>query len=245
MHRARVDDDDSGMRRRLLLPVVVACAVAIVLITAVQGPVLFGKPRLELIVPRVESTITSSPERSAPDTDIPPNPDPGSNGLLNPLSILIALGALVAAALVTVAFLIARAARRRKRLEPAHAGVSALPVQPTDHPQPESVDIAPELARGIERALGVLDTHADPQNAVIEAWLGLQQSAEDSGFHLRPSETPAEFTVRVLARDQSIAADLRTLLDLYQDVRFGDRRATASDIGTARTSLLAIQKAWA
>lgn len=232
------------MSRRLFLPVVLLCAVVVTLVAAVQGPIVFGEPRFDLVLPQSDTTMPPPSKDAPPGNEVPENTAPAPNGIFNPTTLLIALASLVAAALVALAFYIVRAIHRRRRIELSAAAVSTLPGEPAAEPLPESSTVAPALARGIERALTVLDTHPDPQNAIVEAWLGLQQSAEDSGLSLRASETPAEFTVRVLAREQSIDAELATLLALYQDVRFGDRPVTASEIEHARSALRTIQDVW-
>ncbi|QPZ39960.1 DUF4129 domain-containing protein [Paramicrobacterium chengjingii] len=232
------------MSRRYLFPAVVVCAVLVVVIAALQGPLVVGAPRIDLILPQVAATPPPATEPAAPGNTIPANDAPESPALLNPTTILFALGSLAAAALVIAGFLIVRALRRRQRDELDTAAVSTLSARQVDAATKEQTVEAPTVVRGIERALGALDAPGIPHDAIVEAWLGLQQSAEDSGVRLRASETPTEFTVRVLAREHSIADELSVLVSLYQSVRFGDRHPTASDIDSARSALLSIQEAW-
>ncbi|WP_167131635.1 DUF4129 domain-containing protein [Paramicrobacterium chengjingii] len=232
------------MSRRYLFPAVVVCAVLVVVIAALQGPLVVGAPRIDLILPQVAATPPPATEPAAPGNTIPANDAPESPALLNPTTILFALGSLAAAALVIAGFLIVRALRRRQRDELDTAAVSTLSARQVDAATKEQTVEAPTVVRGIERALSALDAPGIPHDAIVEAWLGLQQSAEDSGVRLRASETPTEFTVRVLAREHSIVDELSVLVSLYQSVRFGDRHPTASDIDSARSALLSIQEAW-
>ncbi|WP_166983589.1 DUF4129 domain-containing protein [Paramicrobacterium fandaimingii] len=232
------------MSRRHLFPGVIICAVLVIMIAALQGPLVVGAPRLDLIVPQLGSSLPPATEPAAPGNTVPENDAPESTGLLNPTIILFALGSLAAAALVITVFLIVRAVRRRRRAELDTAAVSTLPSAQEDAGDREQTISAPAVARGIDRALTALDERGVTHDAIVEAWLGLQQSAEDSGLRLRASETPTEFTVRVLAREQSIVNEVAVLVSLYQGVRFGDQRPTASDIDNARSALLSIREVW-
>lgn len=242
LHRARVPGSHRGMSNRRLLPLVIAGCIAVVIVAALQGPIVFGKPRFDLIMPGNGPDITLSPEPTQQGDEAPDTPTTQPHGLFDPTTILIAISALAAAAIVAAILLGVRALRRRRRGETSTADLSPLSAEPVD--TPPATPAPARLARGIQRSLDILDTAVDPQDAVIAAWLGLQESAEDAGYSAQVSETPAEFTVRVLARDDSIARDLRELLGLYQDVRFGDHRATASDITRARDALRAIREVW-
>src|ERR1700743_2085282 len=64
--------------------------------------------------------------------------------------------------------------------------------EPEAKPEPE------KLVTGVELALKVLDQGREPADAVVRAWLGLQQTAEGSGIVRRAAETPTEFTSRIL-----------------------------------------------
>lgn len=232
------------MSGRNLFPAVVVCAVLVVVIAALQGPLIVGAPRIDLIFPQVAATPPPATEPAAPENTIPAHDAPESTGPFRPTTILFALGSLAAAALVIAGFLIVRALCRRRRAELDTAAVSTLPSGRVDAATNEQTVEAPAVVRGIARALNALDAPGVPHDAIVEAWLGLQQSAEDSGVRLRASETPTEFTVRVLAREQGIVDELSVLVSLYQSVRFGDRHPTASDIDSARSALLSIQEAW-
>ena len=108
---------------------------------------------------------------------------------------------------------------------------------------PEVAD-APAVLRGIAAALVALDEHREPSDAVVQAWLGLQQAAEDAGFARSAAETPTEFTGRVLSRTGADRVALRRLLRLYLRARFGDGAITAVDATDAGDALRALEASW-
>jgi hypothetical protein len=102
----------------------------------------------------------------------------------------------------------------------------------------------PVLHRGLLRAADLLDDDREPRDAIVKAWIGLQEAAEDSGISRRPSETPTEFTSRVF---ESVAADrdaASTLLAVYLRVRFSRRDATESDVLAARDAIQRLRDTW-
>ena len=98
---------------------------------------------------------------------------------------------------------------------------SEIPIEP--EPEPDT----PALRTGIELALQVLDEQREPADAIVRAWLGLQETAEESGIVRRPAETPTEFTSRILSRAFADDRAVRTLLRLYLRTRFGDHPVTS------------------
>jgi hypothetical protein len=120
---------------------------------------------------------------------------------------------------------------------PAVAATQAL-AAPEPEPEPEA------LLSGIALALSVLDEQREPGDAVVRAWLGLEQTAEESGIVRRPSETPTEFTSRILRGAFAEDAALRTLLRLYLRSRFGDHPVTAADVSEVRDALQQLLASW-
>lgn len=105
-------------------------------------------------------------------------------------------------------------------------------------PEPE------KLLTGIELALAALDEGHEPADAVVRAWLGLQETAEESGIVRRPSETPTEFTSRILSGAFADDRAVRTLLRLYLRTRFGDHPVTARDVTEVREALAQLVSSW-
>ena len=102
----------------------------------------------------------------------------------------------------------------------------------------------PALRTGIELALQVLDEQREPADAIVRAWLGLQETAEESGIVRRPAETPTEFTSRILSRAFADDRAIRTLLRLYLRTRFGDHPVTTDDVAAVRAALQELVRTW-
>jgi Domain of unknown function (DUF4129) len=120
----------------------------------------------------------------------------------------------------------------------AVAAVSQVPAVP--EPEPD----APALLTGLELALRVLDEQRDPADAIVRAWLGLQEAAQESGIVRQPAETPTEFTSRIMSRAIADDRPVRTLLRLYLRTRFGDHPVTDNDVAAVRAALEELVAAW-
>lgn len=120
--------------------------------------------------------------------------------------------------------------RRRQRQ------VGVVPVQLADEEQPVDVDVFRKAAGG---ALDRLDGWAggDAGDAVVLAWLTLEQAAADCGSARQPHQTPTEFTAAVLGGLAVDAAALDRLRRRYQRARFSDHPVTAEDVQAAREAL--------
>jgi Domain of unknown function (DUF4129) len=102
----------------------------------------------------------------------------------------------------------------------------------------------PTLRRGLALASEALETDRTPRDAIVRAWVGLQEAAEDSGVSRRPAETPTEFTARVFAAVDADRDAAHTLLALYLRVRFGTHPAGAEELRTAKDAVAALRKSW-
>jgi hypothetical protein len=111
-----------------------------------------------------------------------------------------------------------------------------VPVEPEAKPE--------KLLTGIGLALQALDEQREPADAVVRAWIGLQETAEESGIVRRPSETPTEFTSRILSGAFADDRALRTLLRLYLRTRFGDHPVTDQDVAAVREALAQLLSTW-
>ncbi|WP_439902669.1 DUF4129 domain-containing protein [Microbacterium azadirachtae] len=89
-----------------------------------------------------------------------------------------------------------------------------------------------------------IDEHRDPSDAIVAAWVELEQVSARAGRARAESETPGEFTVRILRRRPGMDADLETLLALYESVRFGGVSADEQARTAARRCLAAIEEGW-
>jgi hypothetical protein len=140
-------------------------------------------------------------------------------------------------------YLIRRALRRsRVRSEEQDARLS--PITSPSPPSRTDEPVAPVVARGIERALQMLDDVREPSDAIVRAWLGLQEAAEASGAARRASETPGEYTTRIVTRFGTDHDAALTLLSLYQGVRFGGHPVDGATIELARSCLARLRDSW-
>lgn len=105
--------------------------------------------------------------------------------------------------------------------------VGAPPVQPH----------LPTLLDGLDDADARLRAALSAQDAVIAAWVALEEAAARSGVARDPAATPTEFTVEVLDHTPADRAATRRLLGLYLRARFGEERMTADDVGVATAAV--------
>jgi hypothetical protein len=118
------------------------------------------------------------------------------------------------------------------------AATSEIPIEP--EPEPDT----PAMRTGIELALQALDEQREPADAIVRAWLGLQETAAESGIVRRPAETPTEFTSRILGRAFADDRAVSTLLRLYLRTRFGDHPVTTGDVAAVRAALQELVRTW-
>jgi hypothetical protein len=91
----------------------------------------------------------------------------------------------------------------------------------------------PALREGLLDADEHLRRSLPPADAVIAAWVALEDAAGRSGIVRHPASTPTEFTVQVLDRTAADRGATRTLLALYLQARFGSDPMTPEDVRAA------------
>ncbi|MFD3445085.1 DUF4129 domain-containing protein [Microbacteriaceae bacterium 4G12] len=104
----------------------------------------------------------------------------------------------------------------------------------------DAVPELPVLLRGVEAARLSLGSVADPGDAVIAAWLSLEDAAAESGVRRHPAQTPTEFTLAILGSTRADADATRELLGLYHLARFSTHPVTADHVERASRCLGAI-----
>ncbi|WP_182253446.1 DUF4129 domain-containing protein [Microbacterium esteraromaticum] len=176
-----------------------------------------------------------------------PSPPPAEPQEPNLVLMIIGI-VLLAVAVTLVLIAIIRLARRL--LAALRDRMRALPeaaeteVETATAPSPEEPLDATAVQRGIAVALSSIAAHRDPGDAIVTAWLGLEETASDAGAGRGRSETPAEFTVRILTRRPGIDEPARILLRLYEQVRFGSTPADERMRREAERALAAIERGW-
>lgn len=145
---------------------------------------------------------------------------------------------LTTATLLAIALLVLHLVRRLRPAEerpapdvsPEHAGAGAAGTQDR-HPAVHA------LRDGVAAAAEHLRSPARPVDAVIAAWVRLEEAAASSGLPRHPAATPTEFTLAVLDRTHADRGASRVLLDLYLRARFGEEHLGADDVAAARRAV--------
>jgi hypothetical protein len=228
-------------RRTPVIVVATVLGLVVVAAAALQGRAEFTGPRWS-----PEFSIRSSPDHALIERMQRPT------GLASPvaqpaavdvdMTLLWIIGLLVV--LVGAALLWRYLVRRARAPEPvpANAVLTASEAAPAFDDDEQAAP--PVVRRGLAAALEVLETERVPADAIVRAWLGLEQAADDSGVHRRTAETPTEFTARIIGRVGVDPADVNTLVTLYQDVRFGGHAGDAGDVRAATNALQRLREAW-
>ena len=103
---------------------------------------------------------------------------------------------------------------------------------------------APAVRQGVREAQELLDTVADPTDAVLAAWVALEDAAARSGVPRRPADTPTELTSRVLAATEADEDAVTTLLALYHRARFSRVGVGPEAVVEARRCLGDLGRSW-
>ena len=97
-----------------------------------------------------------------------------------------------------------------------------------------------QLADAVETGLGSVDT-GTPSNAIVACWLALEKAAASAGVPRRATETPSEFTVRVLGAAAVSRPLLDQLAELYREARFSEHDLPESARAQAREALTVLR----
>ena len=238
--RSRPETDDLPRVRRqgpVSIALVTAIVALVALVSTVQGVPRVDPPDFTAISP---PAITAPPAASTSPGELPTAPpvDPGVSAALQ-----IVLALLLAAVLVLLGVWLLRRLLRwlRERRVYARTGVEVSEsVAGAPAPEPD----VQTIRRGIAAALVQMDADREPSDAIVAAWVGLEESAADAGMLRSPTETAGEFVTRILARDAAAATDIDELLRLYEGVRFGERSIDEADLRIARAALRRIEAVW-
>lgn len=176
---------------------------------------------------------TPEPQATAPD-------DPVREALeamevepwdLTWVGIVLAV-AVVLSALYLLVRLVRMIPRHRPEGMPDDAGV-----EPGQAVGPGVTPDLPALRDGVQGADAHLAGRVPPADAVIAAWVALEEAAGRSGVRRDPAATPTEFTVEVMDRAPVEPAAIRTLLVLYLRARFGTEPLGPDDVAAATAAV--------
>jgi hypothetical protein len=206
----------------------------VVLGAATATPWSFSPPQL----PSPEIAVPSHPQPLVPSSATPRLQQPP--GQLDPrwaiLVIVTLLGILIAA-------LFTLAVRRLLAIRREHTDTTAdnLTTGAAAGTIGDDVDL-PEMQDAVTRALAHLDRHARPRDAVVAAWVALEEAAARTGTRRDPAQTTTEFAGTVLAATPAPPAAVTRLRTLYQRARFTDRPIDTTAVTQARTALADIAR---
>lgn len=155
---------------------------------------------------------------------------------------MLTLIVLVMVALVALAvYWIVRRLRAAWRPEDGASGADRLD---GDAMPGEAMGIDPAaLATAVARAEAHLAAAAEPGDAVVAAWVALEDEARLQGVGRRPAQTATEFTVELLTHSAAPAASVSVLRGLYHRARFTAHPVTSDDVADARAALARIAAA--
>lgn len=100
---------------------------------------------------------------------------------------------------------------------------------------------ADRLAEAVDTGLAGIDS-GTATDAVIACWVALEAAAASAGVAREPSETPAEFTVRVLGVGGISEPQLNRLGELYREARYSTHGSTEEARAEARAALLRLRE---
>lgn len=227
------------MKRWIFTGAIVGLFVIMMVAAAVQGTPAIHPPSFDPPDNVPELTPDSSPLPTGPVS-----PDPTAD-LVSRIIGIVFLALLAGAAALVVALIVRTLARAwRDRPLSTQEGSEVEP-ELAEHAGPAEPEVAaPAIRRGIAGALRTIHERSVPMDAIIAAWIGLEESAADAGIARGISETSAEFALRIITRRSGITQPARDLLRLYERVRFGGYIADESDREAARTALHRIEEGW-
>lgn len=244
----RVDADQESAAPASVIPLrarrwLVPSGVILLFVIAMLAAAVAGHP----VFTPGEADPEPLPQPTAPQTAPPMGVgeprQQGDDTLLRIIGIVMVV--LVVAAASAALIMLIRAVLLYWRSRPLRRSLgAATDVATNAETVSESAPDAPTMRRGIAAARAAIELPSDARDAIIAAWVGLEETAVDSGVGRGRSETPAEFTLRILLRRPGIDEAAHRLLRLYESVRFGGHGADATMRADAARALAEIEEGW-
>ena len=185
--------------------------------------------------------VFSGTEAKAPGKDFGANPTPSATnqGLKgadvrtsDPLLVsLVGLAMKLVLAVVVIVVLVAIGRALRDRWAARAA----------DTADQDPVDVLPEVLLEGAREGEQLLARGTPANAVIAAWVALEDAVRSAGVRDDDSRTSAELVTTVLRSYRVDRAPLDTLAALYREARFSSHPVAEDHRATAREALVQVQ----
>lgn len=227
---------ETGKGPRAALLATLTCAV---LLTAMVVGAALSDPWTLPDTPPTADTPTIDTQAPAP----PPEPPPldevqPRDGMPTPLRITIL--SLVALAVAVYALILLRTLStwllREIRARRAATTAPRSGADPTDG-TPARATTVPDLEHAVTDALTRMAGATTSTDAVIAAWLALEDAAGAHGTTRTPAQTPTEYTLAVLRTTPASPDAVHGLLDLYHQARFTHTPTTPDQVDAARHHL--------
>ena len=213
------------MRTRWLVPLLAGAGLVLVALAARgKSPVVYDGTLVGPDVPAVETVV------SAEESQVE-----GIVGVVGGSLVALLVVVLCVLVVVSLGAVVLMLGPRRKRVRSGAGAVAA-----TTDDADEGRTATEVLLTGARKALAELRGRptGPPSDAVVAAWLNLEEAAASSGAPRQDHETPTEFTGALLTRYEVDAAAATTLRGLYQRARFGaPDQVTAEDAETAAEAM--------
>jgi Domain of unknown function (DUF4129) len=222
----RAPDLDRTTVRRFWVVVLASLCVVVAAQAGPWRPTQRGvelPPELTAATPAPDVVPDTGPEQ-APDLAVLEEPPPDLTWVRR--AVVVALAA------VLLVLLVRWALRRQLPARPPPS--DPLPARaPVAGPGADREPDLRVLTEGARDAVRHLTAAASPADAVIAAWVALEDAAARSGVTRERSSTATEFALDVLDRTAADPAAARILLALYLRARFDDQPLLGEDVDAA------------
>ncbi|WBQ04064.1 DUF4129 domain-containing protein [Kribbella sp. CA-293567] len=220
----------SALAVALVLALGVA-AVALVVLASAGGSVRPYSESTATAAPRELPTPT--PDQVTPPQQLSPPPRKEVEPFETPAWVTFLWQAVFYAVATILLLLLLRALYRMLRKV-------ELPTPERSDSDWERLKVA-RLAEAVESGLAAIDS-GTATDGVIACWVALEDAAASAGVARQPSETPAEFTVRVLGVGGVSEPELLRLAQLYREARYSTHGSSEDSRNQARAALVRLQE---
>lgn len=233
-----------GLERRRVVPVTLAVLVLLlaVLGAGLRGPWTADPPGA--VLPEAGTpppvTVTETDEAPLPEQAPVPTAPPlaGIPAWASDTVLALAVAALLGLVVLGAWWLWQRRHGLRSDVLRAEATGAV-----TDLVAGEDEEV-PDLAPALRRAAAALGTGAAPGDAIVAAWVALEETAAASGAARSAADTPTEFTTRLLRRTAADPDAVARLREIYRAARFGSHAPNDDDVAAAAEALARIDATW-
>ncbi|WP_035834357.1 DUF4129 domain-containing protein [Jonesia quinghaiensis] len=194
----------------------ILCGVITVVGLTLMSPVSITFPSSPAQPPTFTEEFTTPP----PVTPPPLEETPADSELGNKLStVVIAIFGLAIA--VLIAFLIRRIlAARGQRTTTDTSDERTLTHDGNDAESGAINALNEHFDEAIRASQLIMRSATSPHDAIISAWVALEEAAASAGIRKKPWQTPTEFTVALLSLTNAPSAQIEALQRAYHQARY-------------------------